>query len=47
VLQVPYSFDAWLPVVGIGGGALLVCISGWLATRSVISQPPILTLRGE
>jgi putative ABC transport system permease protein len=46
VLQVPYAFDPWLPLLGIGGGALLVCISGWLATRSVISQPPILTLRG-
>jgi putative ABC transport system permease protein len=46
VLQVPYAFDPWLPVIGIGGGALLVCISGWLATRSVISQPPMLTLRG-
>jgi putative ABC transport system permease protein len=46
VLQVPYAFDPWLPLVGIGGGALLVCLSGWLATRSVISQPPILTLRG-
>jgi putative ABC transport system permease protein len=47
VLQVPYAIDPWLPVVGIGGGALLVCISGWLATRSVISQPPMLTLRGD
>jgi putative ABC transport system permease protein len=47
VLQVPYAFDPWLPLVGIGGGALLVCLSGWLATRSVISQPPILTLRGD
>ncbi len=46
VLQVPYAFDPWLPLIGIGGGALLVCVSGWLATRSVISQPPILTLRG-
>jgi putative ABC transport system permease protein len=46
VLQVPYAFDPWLPVFGIAGGALLVCGSGWLATRSVISQPPMLTLRG-
>ena len=46
VLQVPYAFDPWLPVFGIGGGALLVCVSGWLATRSVVSQPPMLTLRG-
>ncbi len=46
VLQVPYEFDPWLPLIGIGGGALLVCVSGWLATRSVIAQPPMLTLRG-
>ncbi|HEY4340416.1 MAG TPA: FtsX-like permease family protein [Steroidobacteraceae bacterium] len=46
VLQVPYAFDPWLPLVGIGGGALLVCVSGWLATRSVVAQPPMLTLRG-
>jgi putative ABC transport system permease protein len=46
VLQVPYQFDPWLPLLGIGGGTLLVCSSGWLATRSVIAQPPILTLRG-
>jgi putative ABC transport system permease protein len=46
VLQVPYAFDPWLPLLGIGGGALLVCISGWLATRSVVAQPPMLTLRG-
>ena len=38
---------SWLPPLGIGGGALLVCLSGWLATRSVVSQPPMLTLRGE
>ena len=46
VLQVPYAFDPWLPVIGVGGGALLVCVSGWLATRSVVAQPPMLTLRG-
>jgi putative ABC transport system permease protein len=46
VLQVPYALDPWLPLIGIGGGALLVCISGWLATRSVVSQAPMLTLRG-
>jgi len=25
---------------------LLVCLAGWLATRSVVNQPPVLTLRG-
>jgi hypothetical protein len=27
------------------GGGLLVCFAGWLATRSVVNQPPSLTLR--
>jgi hypothetical protein len=27
------------------GGALLVAVGGWLATRSVIDQPPLTTLR--
>ena len=45
VLQVPYALDPWLPMVGIFGGALLVCGGGWLATRSVVSEPPIVTLR--
>ena len=49
VLQVPYEFDPWLPLLGIGGGVhCCVCISGWLrATRSVVRRsPPMLTLRG-
>jgi hypothetical protein len=28
------------------GGGLLVCLAGWLATRSVVNQPPVITLRG-
>jgi hypothetical protein len=27
------------------GGALLVSLSGWLASRSVINTPPVTTLR--
>jgi hypothetical protein len=30
----------------VAGGGLLVCLAGWLATRSVVNQPPVLTLRG-
>ena len=30
---------------GLVGGGLLVCFAGWLATRSVVNQPPVLTLR--
>jgi putative ABC transport system permease protein len=45
VLDVPYQFDPWVFLTGIVGGALLVGASGWLATRSVVTQPPLITLR--
>ncbi len=44
-LQLPYAFDAPACVLGIVGGALLVAATGWLATRSVLRQPPLWTLR--
>jgi len=46
VLQVPYAFDLAIWVVGLLGGATLVAVSGWLATRSVLRQPPASSLRG-
>ena len=46
VLQIPYSADPWVWIYGLAGGGLLVCFAGWLATRSVVNQPPVLTLRG-
>jgi putative ABC transport system permease protein len=46
VLDIPYSFDAWVWIAGLGGGALLVAGAGWLATRSVVNSPPTATLRG-
>ena len=45
VLQIPYSPDPWVWLYGLGGGGLLVCFAGWLVTRSVVDQPPVLTLR--
>jgi putative ABC transport system permease protein len=45
VLELHYTFDIWVPVVGLLGGALLVAGSGWVATRSVVNQPPLTTLR--
>jgi len=47
VLQIPYNVDPWVWVYGLVGGGLLVCIAGWLATRSVVNQPPALTLRNS
>jgi len=45
VLQIPYALDPWLWIYGLVGGGLLVSLAGWLATRSVVNQPPVLTLR--
>jgi putative ABC transport system permease protein len=38
-----FEFLPWLE--GVLGGALLVAAGGWLATRSVVAQPPLTTLR--
>ena len=46
VLQIPYALDPWVWVYGLVGGGVLVCFAGWLVTRSVVNQPPVLTLRG-
>ncbi len=45
VLQVAYGFDPAVFLIGMAGGAALVAASGWLATRSVVRQPPLNTLR--
>jgi putative ABC transport system permease protein len=45
VLELHYTLDVWVWVAGLIGGALLVAASGWIATRSVVNQPPLLTLR--
>jgi putative ABC transport system permease protein len=45
LLEVPYHPD---PLLWIGGGlagAALVCIAGWLVTRSALQAPPMLVLR--
>jgi putative ABC transport system permease protein len=45
VLQIPYTLDPLVWLYGVFGGGVLVCLAGWLATRSVVNQPPSLTLR--
>jgi putative ABC transport system permease protein len=45
VLQLHYTFDWWIFVEGLVGGAVLVAFTGWIATRSVVNQPPLKTLR--
>jgi len=45
-LELRYRFELLPCVVGILGGAALVAGGGWLATRRVVRQPPLTTLRG-
>jgi putative ABC transport system permease protein len=44
-LELHYVFELLPWIEGVLGGALLVAAGGWLATRSVIDQPPLATLR--
>jgi len=45
LFNLEYHFDPMVWLIGVGAGALLVGGAGTLAARSVINQPPILTLR--
>jgi putative ABC transport system permease protein len=44
-LEIPYTPDPMLWLVGAVTGAVLVCLAGYLSTRSALSQPPMLVLR--
>ena len=44
-LELHYAFELMPWFAGLLGGALLVAVGGWLATRSVVNQPPLTTLR--
>lgn len=45
VFHLPYHFNPWLWVVALAAGGLGVTLAGWLGTRGVLRQPPLLTLR--
>jgi putative ABC transport system permease protein len=45
LLEIPYRADIMLCVQGAGLGAVLVCIAGYLSTRSALSQSPMSVLR--
>jgi putative ABC transport system permease protein len=46
VFELPYHLNPWVWLAGTLGGALGVGLAGTMGTRSVLRQPPLLTLRG-
>jgi len=45
VLDIPYHSGAMIWLAGIGGGAVVVTMAGWLAIRQVVKMPPLAILR--
>ncbi len=45
LLEIPYRADPLLWITGGLTGALLVCVAGWLATRTALNPPPMQILR--
>jgi putative ABC transport system permease protein len=45
ILNIPYQVDPALWFAGGLVGALLVCVAGWLATRTALNPPPMQILR--
>lgn len=46
VLGVPYPVNLWVPVIGLGAGAIGVTLAGLIGTRETVKAPPLQTLRG-
>ncbi|MEP6943901.1 MAG: FtsX-like permease family protein, partial [Betaproteobacteria bacterium] len=43
--QIPFHWNPWVWLIGIGGGALGVALAGWFGTRGALRQPPLIVLR--
>jgi putative ABC transport system permease protein len=46
VLNVPFTVNWWIPVIGILGGGLGIALAGLLGTRKAVDAPPLATIRG-
>jgi ABC-type lipoprotein release transport system permease subunit len=46
LFDLEFSFNPAMWFAGLGGGVLLVCLSGYVAARSAINAPPVDVLRG-
>jgi len=45
VFELPFQFNIILWVLGVAGGALGIGIAGYLATKKVLTTPPVVALR--
>ena len=45
VLELPFSFNPWLWIIGIVAGVVGISVAGYLATRRVMHAPPLVALR--
>ena len=47
LFDLPWQANPWLWLLGTAGGAVLVTLAGMLATRPLLSAPPIQVLQGR
>jgi len=45
VFQIPYAWSPLVWLFGLGGGALVVTLAGWLGTRGTVRHPPLEVIR--
>ncbi len=45
LFELPYEFNPWLWIAGVGAGVFVVCISGYIAARSAVNAAPVDVLR--
>ena len=45
VLEIPYQLNPLLWLAGVSGGMVIVILAGWLATRRLVTMPPLRVLQ--
>ena len=45
-LNLPYTFNIWIWLIGLLVGVIGVVAAGMIGTRSALTSPPIMVLRG-
>jgi putative ABC transport system permease protein len=44
-LNLPYTFNLWVWLIGLFAGIIVVMAAGLMGTHSALAKPPILILR--